>query len=170
MVLFKKFSTTPKNFCLACLEHQEEVKDVRVDQADAIGGYSEVIIVFPSIEIDPQMIYSPVWKSSGEGKSTTHCCVMQTLNVLHLLCWFKTHLIRLKALSGSTMYLLFTTAAIASFLLPSCFKFMASCFWVTGRGTVTDWAADGGGGGGGGGGEGGRERGRRRRRRRVRTA
>ena len=32
---------------------------------------------------------------------------------LHLLCSLKTHLIRLKALSGSTMYLLFTTAAIA---------------------------------------------------------
>ena len=38
----------------------------------------------------------------------------------------------------------------------------ASCFWVTGRGTVTDWAVDGGGGGGG---EGGRERRRRRLRR-----
>ena len=47
-LLIKKFSTTPENFCLSCLEHQEEeVKDIRVDQADAIGGYSEVIIVFP---------------------------------------------------------------------------------------------------------------------------
>ena len=43
----------------------------------------------------------------------------------------------------------------------------ASCFWVTGRGTVTDWAVDGGGGGGG---EGGRERRRGRRRRLRRTA